>query len=150
MKKVLAIAIVLMMAIGAKAQVESHVKWSYAAKKVSATEAVVFLKAIIDNGWHIYSQNVKDGGPIKTSFKFTPSKEYALAGKTTEPKPITRFEKAFSMDVSFFEKEVVFQQRIKLTSPKAAAVKGTLEFMTCNDQKCLPPDDVNFTIPLGK
>jgi thiol:disulfide interchange protein DsbD len=150
MKKVLAIAAALMITIGAKAQVETPVKWSYAAKKTSPTEAVVFLKASIDNGWHIYSQNVKEGGPIKTSFKFTPSKDYTLVGKPVEPKPTTRFEKAFSMNVSFFEKEVVFQQKIKLNSPNATAVKGSLEFMTCNDQKCLPPDDVNFTIPLGK
>jgi hypothetical protein len=150
MKRVLAIAVVLMIAVSAKAQIETPVKWSYAAKKINATEAVVFLKATMDNGWHIYSQTVKDGGPIKTSFKFTPSKEYALVGKPVEPKPITRFEKSFGTDVSFFEKEVVFQQKIKLKSPNATAVKGSLEFMTCNDQKCLPPDDVNFTIPLGK
>jgi thiol:disulfide interchange protein DsbD len=150
MKKLFLIAAVLLINAGAYAQIESPVKWSYAAKRLSSTEAVVFLRATIQDGWHIYSLNVKDGGPIKTSFTFAPSKEYSLIGKPTEPAAITRYEKSFSMDVSYFEKSVTFQQKIKLKSAKAATVKGTLEFMTCNDKKCLPPDDVEFSIPLGK
>ena len=150
MKKVLTLITLLVICIGAYAQIESPVKWSYGAKKVSATEAVVFLKATIQDGWHIYSLNVKDGGPIKTSFTFLPSKEYSVLGKTAEPAPLTRYEKAFSMDVSYFEKSVIFQQKIKLKSNGATIVKGKLEYMTCNDMKCLPPDDVDFFIPISK
>lgn len=140
----------MVISMGAYAQIEAPVKWSYAAKKLSSTEAVVFLRATIQDGWHIYSQNVKDGGPIKTSFTFAASKEYSLVGKTTEPTPLTKYEKAFTMDVSYFEKSVTFQQKIKLKSANVSAVKGKLEFMTCNDRKCLPPDDLDFSIPLGK
>ncbi len=140
----------MVMGIGAYAQIESPVKWSYAAKKLSNTEAVVFLKATIQDGWHIYSQDVKDGGPIKTSFTFLPSKEYSLVGKTSEPAPVTKYEDAFKMNVSYFEKSVIFQQKIKLKSPNASAVKGKLEYMTCNDRKCLPPEDLDFSVPLSK
>jgi DsbC/DsbD-like thiol-disulfide interchange protein len=150
MKKLIFAAVALLFSIGANAQIESPVKWSYAAKKVSSTEAVVFLRATIQDGWHIYSQNVKDGGPIKTSFTFTPSKEYSLIGQTSEPTPLTKYESSFSMNVSYFEKTVTFQQKIKLKSPGASVVKGTLEFETCNDHKCLPPEDVQFSIDLGK
>ncbi len=62
----------LVLCAGAYAQIETPVRWSYAAKKVNGKEAVVLLKATIKPGWHIYSLNVKDGGPIKTSFEFTP------------------------------------------------------------------------------
>jgi len=150
MKKLILMAAAVVLTLGAYAQIEAPVKWSYAAKKISPTEAVVFLKATIEDNWHIYSLNVKDGGPIKTSFTFAPSKEYSLVGKPSEPKPITKYEKTFSMNVSYFEKEVVFQQKIKLKSPNALVVKGKLEYMTCNDHKCLPPDDIDFSIPLGK
>ena len=150
MKKLGLLVAALIITIGAFAQIEAPVKWSYAAKRISPTEAVVLLKATIQPGWHIYSQNVKAGGPIKTSFIFTPSKDFTLVGKAVEPKPATKFEKAFKMNVSYFENAVVFQQKIKLKSAKASAVKGKLEFMTCNDQKCLPPDEVEFSIPLGK
>jgi DsbC/DsbD-like thiol-disulfide interchange protein len=150
MKKAFAIVIALFLTVGAYAQIVTPVKWAYAAKRTGANEVTVFLKASIGAGWHIYSQNVKEGGPIKTSFTFAKSKDYTLVGKTIEPKPITKFEKAFNMNVSFFENEVVFTQKLKLKSANVAVIKGQLEYMTCNDQKCLPPEDVNFTIPVGK
>src|SRR6478735_12099779 len=109
MKRLFLAVIALVLSVGAKAQVESHVRWAYAAKKTSPTEAVVLIKATIDQGWHIYSQNVKEGGPVKTSFAFDPSKDYVLLGKPSEPKPITKFEKVFGMNVGYFENSVVFQ-----------------------------------------
>jgi len=150
MKRALLLMTVFMISMGAYAQIEAPVKWSYAAKRLNSKEAVILLRATIQDGWHIYSQNVKDGGPIKTSFTFTPSKEYAVVGKPAEPTPITHYEDAFKMNVSYFEKTVTFQQKIKLKSDKVTAIKGQLEYMTCNNKKCLPPEDVDFTIPLGK
>jgi thiol:disulfide interchange protein DsbD len=150
MKKLLLLITVLMVSAGAFAQIETPVKWAYGAKRISATEAVVFLKATIDDGWHIYSLNVKDGGPIKTSFTFPASKDYVLVGKLSEPAPISKYEPSFKMEVTYFEKTVTFQQKIKLKTAGATVVKGSLEYMTCNDHKCLPPDDVDFSIPIGK
>ena len=150
MKKILLALAVLAVSFGAKAQIEAPVKWSYAAKRLSPTEAVVFLKATIESGWHIYSLNVKEGGPIKTSFTFDKSNDYTPVGKPSEPKPIVKYDKNFKLNLTYFESEVVFQQKIKLNSPNASVVKGKLEYMTCNDHKCLPPDDINFSIPLGK
>ncbi len=150
MKNVLAVVAALFITVGAYAQIENPVKWAYAAKRTSSTEATIFLKADIQPGWHIYSLNVKDGGPIKTSFTFEKSKDYVLVGKPLEPKPLSKFEKSFGIQVTYFEKEVVFQQKIRLKSANVPAIKGSLEYETCNNIKCLPPDDVNFTIPLGK
>lgn len=150
MKKLGLMVAALMITLGAFAQIETPVKWSYAAKRISPTEAIVLLKATIQPGWHIYSQNVKPGGPIKTSFTFAPSKDFTLAGKTIEPKPTTKFENAFKMNVSYFEKEVIFQQKIKVKSGNAINVKGKLEYMVCNNIKCLPPEEVNFTVAVGK
>jgi hypothetical protein len=131
------------------AQIEAPVKWSYAAKKINAKEAVVFIKATIQDSWHIYSQHLGDGGPIKTSVTFLPSKEFILAGATIEPKPISKYETVFKMNVSYFEKSVIFQQHIKLIADKPIIIKGKLEYMTCNDKKCLPPEDVDFSITLN-
>ncbi|RYZ97513.1 MAG: sugar transporter [Sphingobacteriaceae bacterium] len=145
MKKLLTMAVAILFTASAFAQIEAPVKWSYAAKKLNSKEAVVLIKATIDNGWHIYSQHVKDGGPVSTSFTFTPSKDFILIGKPSEPKGITKHEKVFSMDVTYFETSVVFQQKIKLKAPKTI-VKGKLEYMVCNDRQCLPPDEVEFSI----
>jgi hypothetical protein len=148
MKKCITSAVILLLfTVTTRAQILTPVHWSYGAKKISKNEAVIFIKATIDDGWHVYSQYVKDGGPIKTMFTFTASSDYTLEGKTIEPTPITRNEPVFKMDVSFFEHEVVFQQKIKLKTGQAT-VKGTLEYMTCNDHQCLPPDDIDFSVPV--
>jgi hypothetical protein len=149
MKKTIIIILLLGSAAIAKAQILHPVKWSYGAKRISKTEAVVFLKATIDEGWHLYSQTVPDGGPVKTSFNYKPSPDYMMVGATTEPKPTTRYEKVFSMNVGFFEHEVIFQQKIKLKSSGPVEVKGGLEYMTCNDKQCLPPEDIDFDIPVN-
>jgi hypothetical protein len=73
-KKWMLTVIVVLAAFAVNAQIMKPVTWSYAAKKTSKNEATVFLKATIQPGWHIYSQYLKEGGPIPTSFTFTPSK----------------------------------------------------------------------------
>jgi len=148
MKKLLLAVTALMISIAAKAQIESHVRWSYAFKRINTTEAVLLIKATIDKNWHIYSQHVKPGGPLKTAFAFTPSKGYTLVGKTTEPAPTTKYEKVFKMNVGYFENSVVFQQRVKLKAG-APVITGKLEFLACADH-CLPPEEVPFSIPVGK
>lgn len=145
MKKILFIAVAMMFSMQLHAQILTPVKWAYGFKKIGKQEAVIFIKATIDEGWHVYSQTVKDGGPVKTTFTFAASKAYTLVGKTQEPTPITRYEKVFSMNVSFFEKSVIFQQKVRLKTGQAT-VKGTLEYMTCNDKQCLPPETVEFSL----
>ncbi|QNK63124.1 sugar transporter [Pedobacter sp. PAMC26386] len=147
MKRPILVTIILLFMLAAHSQILKPVTWSYAAKRTSKTEATVFIKAAIENGWHLYSQNIKEGGPVKTTFTFPEAKDYTLDGKTIEPKAIHRFEDTFNMDVSFFESSVVFQQKVKLKGAKAV-VKGRVEFMTCNDKQCLPPEQVEFSIPV--
>ncbi|MBC6111442.1 protein-disulfide reductase DsbD domain-containing protein [Pedobacter fastidiosus] len=139
--------IATLLSVNAYSQILKPVTWSYAAKKTSATEATLYIKAVIDEGWHLYSQTVKDGGPVKTTFAFPASKTYTLVGKTIEPKPITKFETTFKMDVSYFQNSVIFQQKVKLKG-KNVPVKGSVEFMVCNDKQCLPPETVEFSIPI--
>jgi len=128
-------------------QIYAPVHWSYAAKKISSTQAVLFIKATVDDEWHIYSVNQKDGGPQKTSFVFNPSKDYQLTGNVVEPQPKRKYESAFSMDVFYFENAVIFQQKITLASPQTT-VEGKVKFMVCNNERCLPPDEVTFKIPI--
>lgn len=149
MKKIgLLVVAVLLTMTGAYAQIHNPVKWSVAQKKLNNKEAVVFIKATIQNGWHIYSQTVGEGGPVPTSFAYKASKDFSLNGKTLEPKPKTKFEEVFKMNVPYFNQEVVFQQKVKLNSSKPTAVSGTVEFMACDKTQCLPPDEYNFTVTI--
>lgn len=143
----LILSLLFFTSLGAFAQLEDPVTWSYVAKKTSPTEATVFIKASIEDNWHLYSQTVKPGGPSKTIFTFAKSKDYTLVGGTTEPKPISKFEKVFNMNVPYFEDQVVFQQKVKLKKG-TTTVKGKVEFMVCNDSKCLPPTEIEFSVPV--
>ena len=147
MKKLTLLIAISLIGPAVFAQILKPVKWSYAAKKINKTEAVLLIKATIDQGWHIYSTQQKDGGPVKTSLTITPSKDYAINGAVAEPKPVTKFENAFKMNVSYFEKSVIFQQKIKLKKDQVN-IKGQVEYMVCNDKQCLPPEDTDFSIPV--
>jgi len=149
MKKILFILFALGYSSIAKAQIEAPVKWSYAAKRLNATEALVYIKADITSMWHIYGLDMKGDGP-KTSFSFTKSKDYQLVGAVTQPTPVKKYEPNLKMDITYFEKSVTFQQKIKLKSADKAVVNGQLEYIACNGNKCLPPEDVNFSIPIAK
>jgi DsbC/DsbD-like thiol-disulfide interchange protein len=146
MKKLLIIVALLTVTGFAKAQILQPVKWSYAAKRINSKQAIVYLKANIDNGWHIYSQDIAASGPTKTVFTFRSSKDYILNGKTVEPTPISHFDKMFNMKIGYFEKSVIFQQKINIKTSGKITVKGKLEFGTCDDKQCLPPEEVEFNI----
>ena len=146
MKKLLLTLVVVFAGNASFAQIEGHVSWAYAAKKVNATHAVIYLKADIDDSWHIYSTNTKNGAA--TAFKFSPSKEFVTVGKVAEPMPVTKYNPAVKMNLSYFENSVVFQQKVKLKSKKAT-VKGSLEYTVCDDHKCLPPETVEFAVQVA-
>ncbi len=131
-----------------QAQLLHPVTWSYGAKKINRNEGLIFIRATIEKGWHIYSQTIGEGGPVKTSFAFEPSKLFQAIGKAFEPKPISRYEKVFGMKVDYFEDEVVFKLRIKLNSNGTVLVKGKIKYMACNDHQCLPPEEIPFNLSL--
>lgn len=130
-----------------KAQIQTPVKWSYAAKKLNAKEAVLYLKAELNAGWHIYSMLPSEGGPLSTAFTFFKSPDFMVDGQVIEPKPIRKRDKTFDMNVFYFEKSVIFQQKIQLNKDETV-VKGKVLFMACNEKMCLPPSEVSFSIPV--
>ncbi|MGI4870587.1 MAG: cytochrome c biogenesis protein CcdA [Janthinobacterium lividum] len=141
--------LVLAVARPALAQIEHPVIWKWAAQPgASPDEATLTFTATIGGNWHIYSQFVDAGGPEPTSFTFPPSADYELVGKVSEaPAPVKQFDKSFNMTIAYFPGRAVFSQKIRLKAPQTT-VKGTLTFMACNDEKCLPPDDLDFSIPV--
>lgn len=136
----------LVLGITGMAQIITPVKWKFSVvQEPSKDEATIVLKAIIDKGFHVYSQFV-EGDPIPTTFIFNPSKDYALVGKTTESKPEEKFDPNFNVVLKFFSDQAVFKQKIKIKSEKDFHIKGTLNYLSCNDKMCLPPEDVEFDV----
>ena len=147
MKKIILTALSVVLSTAAFSQIQAPVKWSYAAKKVSKDQAVVFVKATIEKGWHIYSQNAADDSQLKTSLTFNKDNNYTLIGNTSEPKPQTKFEPSIKTNVGYFEQSVIFQQKVKLNAT-AATVNGTVNYLVCDSKQCLPPEEVEFKIPV--
>ena len=147
MKKLYTLLLLLLF-LQSQAQIENPVKWSYSAQKTGKNEANILIKADIQKGWHLYSQFVEDGGPIPTSFAFSPTKDFNLEGKVSEsPKAVTAFDTNFGMKIAWHETQVTFIQKIKTTSTNFT-LKGVLEYMVCNNNKCLPPTEQEFSIPV--
>ena len=139
---------ILISSLAATAQIEEPVKWSFSSVNLGENKVEIRMVADIQPGWHVYSQFIEEGGPIPTSFTFTPSKDYTLIGKVSEsPKAISSFDTNFKMKIAWHEKQVVFKQLIKVNY--AGSIKGTVEFMVCNDQKCLPPEELEFSLPVA-
>jgi len=132
------------------AQIMRPVSWSFDKKKISDTEYELLFLAKINKGWHIYSQFLEsDQGPVATTFTFENSPRYSRTGKTTEsPAPKTEFDSNFEMKVAYFENRATFTQRIKITPGPAFSLKGSLNFMTCEEGRCLPPEDVEFSFAM--
>jgi thiol:disulfide interchange protein len=129
-------------------QILQPVKWSFDTKKINNEEYDLVLKATIDKNWHVYGIDTVENGPIPTSFKFTPSGDYELVGKLKTSKPIEDYDKVLEMKLEYYEHEAIFRQRVKMKTDKPFQVKGELEFMSCNDRSCLPPEVVEFSFNL--
>jgi len=135
------------------AQIEDPVSWNFQSEELTNGEFNLIATANVEKGWYIYSQNLEDNGPVPTTFEFEPRKSrYSLIGNTKEEGDfIEGFDKLFEMQVKKFKGKVDFTQRVKLAK-KGAKITGYLTFMTCNDEKCLPPQDVDFdyVLKVGK
>lgn len=142
--------LIALTSISVKAQIHDPVKWKTSVEKVSDTEYDLLIIATIETGWHLYSQNVPEGGPIPTSFSFKESKkEYELVGKTTEGKGHEVHDPVFEMDIKYFGDKAVFKQRIKAITKNNFTITGALEFMVCDDTNCLPPTEVDYSFDIG-
>lgn len=133
-----------------QAQILEPVKWSTSVEKISDTEYDLIAKATIDRGWHLYSQDVPEDGPIPTAFIFEIGKDAELVGNTIEEDGVTVDDAVFNMRIKFFEDATEFRQRIKLINKELSIVKGEVEFMVCDDIRCLPPTYVDLDFDLSK
>lgn len=125
------------------------VSWTFSAEKITDTEYNVYLVASVDDDWFIYSQYLEsDDGPIRTTFSFDKSPDVKLIGKTKEDgKKKEGYDALFDMNVVKFGGKVTFTQKVAVKAG-AEKVSGWLEFMTCDDGRCLPPKEVTFDIKL--
>lgn len=144
MKKLLFPFVLLLFAVAVQAQIQDPVKFNSELKILAADEAEVVFTAAIDKGWHVYSTDLGDGGPISANFNVEKIFGAEVVGKLKPVgKEISTFDKLFEMKVRYFENTAQFVQKLKLTGG-AYQIEGYLEYGACNDENCLPPTQVPF------
>lgn len=123
------------------------VKWSFDFEKVSDTEYDIIFTAKIDKGWSVYSPYLdSDEGPIPTTFQFYNNDLQAVGKAREEGNRKEVFDELFGMNLIKFSRKARFTQRVKVNDSNT--VSGHLTYMTCDDESCLPPENVNFEIAL--
>ena len=127
-----------------QAQIKDPVKFKTEFNTLSDTEAEIVFTAAIDKGWHVYSTELGDGGPISATFNVDKTSGIELLGKLKPVgKEVATFDKLFEMKVRYFENTAKFIQKVKLTGG-AYEIEGYLEYGACDDESCLPPTEVPF------
>lgn len=148
MKKFFLALGVLILANAAYAQ--NPVSWLFSSKKIGEQIYEIQMIATIQPGWHLYAQTQpKDAIAQPTSFKFNSNPLLSFDGKMKEVGKLEKY-KDDVLDVSAYQysNKVMFTQKVKVKGKAKTAVTGKLEYQTCDDQKCLPPKTVPFTIAL--
>ena len=144
MKKLISSLLLSFVVCVLQAQIKDPVKFKTEFNTLSDTEAEIVFTAAIDKGWHVYSTELGDGGPISATFNVDKTSGIELLGKLKPVgKEVATFDKLFEMKVRYFENTAKFIQKVKLTGG-AYEIEGYLEYGACDDESCLPPTEVPF------
>ena len=144
MNKILTIFLSVLAIVTAQAQMVEPVHFSSELKMLSGDQAEIVFSATIDDGWHVYSTDLGNDGPITATFNIVKMEGAETVGKLRpRGNEIKQFDKMFNMELRFFEKKATFVQKIRFTKPEYD-IDCYLEYGTCSDEMCLPPSEVSL------
>lgn len=135
----------------AESQILDPVSWSFEVENLGNGECNLIFKAKIEEHWHLYTQDVPENGPLPTTFVFEKNASLNYIDGVKESESITAYEEVMEMELSYFENKAIFKQRVRNLSDQNIKITSSVEFMTCDDKMCLPPEIVEhvFIIPAG-
>ena len=148
MKKIVFFVLTILIGLNVQAQKLNPVKWNFEAVKKSDKQYDIRFTANVEAPWHIYSQFVKKG-PVPTKITIKKNPLVQIAGKTKEIGKLEKqFDKNFGAEIAYFSKKVQFVQSVTLKVASKTRLTGEIEYMVCNDERCLPPTKVPFDIAI--
>lgn len=149
MRQLLFLLLILCTSLGFS-QMYNPVKWKTQVEKISDSEYNLISIATIEEGSHLYAQNIQEGGPIPTEFTYhNDNNDYTLIGNTSEEEGITVNDAVFEMEIKYFENTAIFKQKVKLSNT-VDQITGSVLFMACDDEKCTPPTDFELVFFLNE
>lgn len=144
MKKLTFIFAIVLSVLFAKGQIVNPTTWTFDSKQ-NNNEVELIFKATIEKGWHLYDTHLPEGGPIATTFVFEDTTLFEKVGEIQkDPQPVQVFDQSFQMNVGYFSEQATLIQKIKLLTDDKVEIKGYVLFMSCNDETCTPPEEVEF------
>lgn len=141
---------ILLMLVAPVMQAQNPVTWTFSSKKIADKTYEVHMRAAIQPGWHLYSQNQpEDAIAIPTGFTLAANPLFTLDGKIKEVGKLEKFhDKKLDVSANQYSNTVDFVQVVKLKTNAKTSLTGNVEYQTCNDERCLPPKKVNFSIAI--
>lgn len=144
----LVFVLVVLFSVLGTAQILEPVEWEFRSEQISGGKYELQFTAIIDPGWYIYGTDLAPGGPIPTAITFLDIEGYELVGDLRYPEAVVKYDPNFDMDIPMYGDRVSFRQTVRVFSDNQVAVRGEVQFMSCDDQRCLPPDYIDFSFTL--
>lgn len=145
---ILAVSTLLFSRTMAFSQVENPVSWSFSTEKTGDKTYAIRAKASFSRPWHLYSFDIGENGPVPTSLILKSQPGVTAVGKLrTSLKPAEVFDSMFMMDIKYFDKPVEFIQEVNVSSVPVT-LTGSVEYMVCDNKRCLPPEQVEFSLKI--
>lgn len=151
MKKTIIFGILLFITFSAANAQFSPVTWTFTAVKVADKTYEIHMKAAMQNNWHLYSQTQPDDVDIiPTTFTINPNPLVTTEGKIKEIGKLEKYkDKILDVTLYQYSNTVTFVQKIVLKAKVKTSFSGSVEYQTCDNEKCLPPKTVRFTVPVN-
>lgn len=134
----------------APAQAQNAIRWRTTVKMTSDKEGILTVRALVGEGWHLYGTTLPKGGPKPTVLDFSASKGIAFKGDfKPSVKPVSKHDPMFGITLNWWDTNVTFTRRFRLTGKKTdAVINGKITYMGCNDETCLPPKTESFVLKI--
>ena len=141
------IAVMLMLVMSVAAYAADPVTWMASSQMTGDNEGVVTLTATIEPGWHLYGTTMPADGPSATKLYYGATGAVFTSNVKASPKPISKFDDMFGINLTYWENKVSFTRKFKLAEGKSTAkIKIKVNFMCCNDANCRPPKTMEFNV----
>lgn len=151
MKKSVFFCLSLLVSFFASSQMLDPVEWNLSARLQSNNEGTLEIKALIEEGWHLYGFDLPEGGPNSTSVVITPSEGVEMIGELVPSrKPIKKYDNIFQLDLSWWAADVDFSQKFKINKGvEGASFDVKVRFQACDDKTCTAPRTIELNASVG-
>lgn len=134
---------------GVFAQVLDPIQWTFEAKRIDNNKVEIICTATLEEGWHVYASSLPENTAIPTSIVIEANESFTVIdGISEKPEAEVHFDEQFNAELRWFKNKAQFIKTIEVKSNEAFVVKGYVESMICNDETCMPPQEVEFSVPV--